>query len=552
MMQYQFTVGSTPKTVTGTVGWNPNWSLGSLTIADQFDSLNTQSCAYAADDLARLASVNCGPTSPNGTIWNQTFSYDAFGNISKSGSATFLPTYTGSPSNTTPTNQFYQLPGGPTGASNYYDLDGNLTTDLTNTYSWDSDGNLIGVNTGGSSPVSITYDAMDMAIEQDSSGTYAEILNSPVGKLGLMSEQTATNLFIPLPGGEQATYTNSTIRFRHYDWLGNARFESNMNEKDYGDAAYAPFGETYAVQSGYTPYFSFTGQQQDTISGTYDFLYRRYNSSQGRWISPDPAGMTAASADSPQSWNRYAYVLNNPLRYTDPKGLWCWYGDTDDNGLPLPLLGLTWTDNSGGWTQPDNGFDGGDSDLAMQNSQLVDSYSNQNECSGNGGTWYDDGDTWVYGGGGAGIAYFPSNNGWTWALNFSKSFFGGFRIDTSPGSCLDTATNSYKPVANAFKKTRDFTKDYIAPIVASLPGMSASIANSVYSTVRYGADRGNAAEISGAIAATGTYLGAQGQAAVSAVASAARNPVVAWSVADAALLWGVGNEAVAAYQGKCH
>ncbi|MGO8985376.1 MAG: hypothetical protein ACLQFM_11365, partial [Terriglobales bacterium] len=61
-----------------------------------------------------------------------------------------------------------------------------------------------------------------------------------------MNKQTAVNVFLPLPGGEQATYTNSTVRFRHYDWQGSARLESNMAEHEYGDLAYAPFGESYA------------------------------------------------------------------------------------------------------------------------------------------------------------------------------------------------------------------------------------------------------------------------------------------------------------------
>ena len=52
-----------------------------------------------------------------------------------------------------------------------------------------------------------------------------------------------------------------------------------------------------------------------------DFTFRRYSTTQGRWISPDPAGLAAVDPTNPQSWNRYAYVMNQPLRSTDPLGL---------------------------------------------------------------------------------------------------------------------------------------------------------------------------------------------------------------------------------------
>jgi hypothetical protein len=38
----------------------------------------------------------------------------------------------------------------------------------------------------------------------------------------------------------------------------------------------------------------------------------------GRWLTPDPK---RGNPFNPQSWNRYAYVLDNPINFTDPYGL---------------------------------------------------------------------------------------------------------------------------------------------------------------------------------------------------------------------------------------
>jgi RHS repeat-associated protein len=313
MATYQFNIGSTPKMVVGTLGWNPNWSLGSLLITDAFDSADAQTCDYVHDDLSRLSSVSCG------TTWGQTFSYDAFGNISKTGTIAFAASYL--LANGTTNNQEQTVSSCvPT-----YDANGNLTTDCTfipsYTYAWDSDANTVGINlTGTATPtINLTYDAFDRIVEENNAGTYMQVLYSPIGKLALMAKQVNKSVFLPLPGGEQATYSAGTIRFRHYDWQGSARFESTMGELIYGDVAYAPFGETYSSKD--TEYLSFTGQQQDTIAGLYDFLYREYNPTQGRWISPDPSGLSAVDPSNPQSWNRYAYVGNSPLNRTDPNGL---------------------------------------------------------------------------------------------------------------------------------------------------------------------------------------------------------------------------------------
>src|SRR6266487_966010 len=67
----------------------------------------------------------------------------------------------------------------------------------------------------------------------------------------------------------------------------------------------------------------FTGKERDAESGLDNYGKRYYGSSMGRFVTPDPL-LNSGQPWNPQSWNRYAYVENNPLRYTDPTGLYQW------------------------------------------------------------------------------------------------------------------------------------------------------------------------------------------------------------------------------------
>lgn len=63
----------------------------------------------------------------------------------------------------------------------------------------------------------------------------------------------------------------------------------------------------------------FTGAERDAETGL-DFMQARYyGSTLGRFTSVDPL-MASAKLGNPQTWNRYTYALNNPLRYIDPSG----------------------------------------------------------------------------------------------------------------------------------------------------------------------------------------------------------------------------------------
>lgn len=334
MTQYKFSMGAT-QSVVGNLTWNANGALGQLAITDPFDSTNTQTCNYTHDDLARIASANCG------SVWSQTFSYDAFGNITKAGTNSFNPGYN------TATNRM------STGAT--YDSDGDVLTDSLHSYAWDVYNQPTTIDS-----VSVTYDALGRAVEQTNSGTSTEIQYSPTGfKMQVLNGQIAQNSFVPMPAGTTAVWASgSTLYYQDADWLGSARFASKPDHTMYNDLAYAPFGEQYE-KAGNTGVgnVSFAGNNEGTTTNLYDAQNREYEI-YGRWPSPDPAGLSAAHLRNPQTLNRYAYVAGRPLESTDPTGM----DDCDSLlGECCDDDGNCWDDGGGGGGDGEGGGGGGGS-----------------------------------------------------------------------------------------------------------------------------------------------------------------------------------------------
>jgi RHS repeat-associated protein len=331
MTKYTYTVGNSPQTDIGQLTRNPNGSLQQLVITDQLNPADSQTCTYTHDDLGRVASANCGAST-----WSQTFSYDPFGNITKTvptgaTGMSFQPSY----DYTNNTNRITSSPFSYTSTNDPNGKNGNMTADNSHAYSWDTENKLTGIDSGLSNGICQTYDALGRVVEQDkgsacttSPTSSTEIVYDPSGaKLALMNGSSLVKAFVPLPGGAEAVYNSSGLQYyRHADWLGSSRLATTSSRTLYYSGAYAPFGENYAPKG--TQDLSFTGQNQDTESsgaggagGLYDFLYREHSPVQGRWLSPDPSGLAAVNPADPQTWNRYAYVGNRPLNTVDPLGL---------------------------------------------------------------------------------------------------------------------------------------------------------------------------------------------------------------------------------------
>ena len=121
-----------------------------------------------------------------------------------------------------------------------------------------------------------------------------------------------------------AAETPQGIRHFSGDHLGTPRLVTNAFGTQVAYHVYYPFGEeaTFFNQDGER--MKLTGHERDLHSTAgpgddLDYMHARFHSPvTGRFLSADPIG---GSPWLGQSWNRYSYVLGNPLKYTDPFGL---------------------------------------------------------------------------------------------------------------------------------------------------------------------------------------------------------------------------------------
>jgi RHS repeat-associated protein len=249
------------------------------------------------DDLGRLLSDNCG------SVWAQTFSYDQYDNLTKAGSSTWNPGYNSA-------NNHYNIGS--------YDNSGNILNDTFHTYAWGPYNKMSSIDSSacGTNGECVTYDALGRIVETSAGGVNTELWYTQMGKTVYMHGATPSYAYWPTPGGGtvEINGNNATAYYMHKDWLGNSRISSTIvNHTVVSDQAYAPYGEVYnkATTGAGVPGQMFTGDTQDILSGLFDTPNRELSASQGRWLSPDPAGA---------GWNLYAYGTN-PNSAIDPSGL---------------------------------------------------------------------------------------------------------------------------------------------------------------------------------------------------------------------------------------
>jgi len=106
--------------------------------------------------------------------------------------------------------------------------------------------------------------------------------------------------------------------FFHPDHLGSTSYITNLLGEVSQHMEYFAFGETFVEEhrsSNNSPY-KFNGKELDEETGLYYYGARYYDPRVSVWLSVDPL------AEQAPNWTPYRYGFNNPIRYTDPTGLW--------------------------------------------------------------------------------------------------------------------------------------------------------------------------------------------------------------------------------------
>ena len=110
--------------------------------------------------------------------------------------------------------------------------------------------------------------------------------------------------------------SDGTRTYFHNDHLGSTTVITDASGSPLAEnTKYDPWGEVKS--GGVKSKFQYTGQERDSETGLHYYNARYYDPYIRRFTQPDDI---IQNVYSPQGLNRYSYVWNNPLKYTDPSG----------------------------------------------------------------------------------------------------------------------------------------------------------------------------------------------------------------------------------------
>jgi RHS repeat-associated protein len=298
-----------PQQITTTGGWYGYWTTGAYLYDSSGNVATIGSDYYQYDAVSR---VKYG-TAKNAQ-YSQSYTYDTFGNLTVSSGSSGTRFFSPNAGTNRTLAASYDDRGNVTQYDGiYYTYDGlNMTKTV--------DGSPSGQ---GSFAATILYDANDERVASYDGNGWTIFGRDFAGKLlteTKMAAMTAKH-YIYRDGALIGTSQEGAARYIGVDHLGSPRISVNSDAYMYAyNNHFLGFGENLWDCTPERP--SFTGEERDfpcTAANLDNFHAREYHPLLGRFLSVDPKGRYSPLS-SPQKWNRYAYALNNPVRYTDPDG----------------------------------------------------------------------------------------------------------------------------------------------------------------------------------------------------------------------------------------
>lgn len=273
------------------------------------DGVHTSGSASATfgnityDDLNRLTSL----TNTSGTF---SYAYDSLGNVltnKESGSGTYIYNPANRPHAVTNAN----------GVRYLYDPNGNVANRGGMRLVYDVNNRMI----SALRPTIITqfgYDGGGARLWKSSNTNSLQVW---IGNL--YEEKNGQALYHIYANGRLVCTFDSTGTnvFQYYqpNNITSTSVQTDQNGVPIQHYEYFAFGQTrFALSTTAFPVSRrYTSQVLDDETGLYYYNARYYDPQLGRFIQPDEV---ISALGDPQSYNRYSYVLNNPLKYTDPDG----------------------------------------------------------------------------------------------------------------------------------------------------------------------------------------------------------------------------------------
>jgi len=207
-----------------------------------------------------------------------------------------------------------------------YDAAGNLTGDGVISYTYDA-ANRMKTSNGGQSLY--YYDGDGHRVRRDFPGVTPlfYVWSSVLGNVAMeVRPQTVVRAYV-YAGGSPVALQNydGTFVWIHKDHLGSTSLLTKTDGSVACKTQFDPYGQQVMLWvnpvGGTSISQGFTGYEKDNPTGLYNARARMYSYGQARFLQPDPLGVGAANPAKPQSFNRYSYVQNDPVNFTDPTGL---------------------------------------------------------------------------------------------------------------------------------------------------------------------------------------------------------------------------------------